>query len=143
MLNAIDPDMRDFKSRGGKLIIYHGWADPGVMPQRTIDFYNEIVDYAGKAMGGDGREYTDEYLRLFMVPGMGHCRGGVGPDQADYMDAIAAWVEHGKKPDSITARKERDGKVTLTRPLCPHPQVAKYKGRGDTNDAASFECAAP
>ena len=143
VLNAIDPDMRDFKARGGKLIVYHGWADPGVMPQRTIDFYNEIVDYAGKAMGGNGREYTDEYLRLFMVPGMGHCRGGVGPDRADYMGAISAWVEQGKAPDRITARREENGKITMTRPLCPHPQAARYKGRGDTNDAANFECAVP
>jgi feruloyl esterase len=78
-----------------------------------------------------------------MMPGMGHCRGGNGPDDADWMGTISNWVEHGLPPDVITARKLQDGKVTMTRPLCPHPQAARYKGKGDTNDAANFECAAP
>ena len=78
-----------------------------------------------------------------MLPGVGHCRGGVGPDQVDWMAALAGWVEKGTKPATITATAMRDGKVAMTRPLCPHPQVARYKGRGDANDAASFECAAP
>ena len=143
VLNAVDPDLRDFKSHGGKLIIYHGWSDPGVMPQRTVDFYQEIVDYASKAQGVDGRAYTSDYARLFMMPGMGHCRGGNGPDDADWMGAIMNWVEHGSAPNVITARKVQDGKTTMTRPLCPHPQAARYKGKGDTNDAANFECAAP
>jgi feruloyl esterase len=143
VLNAIDPDLRDFKAHGGKLVIYHGWSDPGVMPQRTVDFYQEMIDFATKAQGVDGRAYTSEYARLFMIPGMGHCRGGNGPDDADWMGAISNWVEHGKAPEVITARKMQDGKVTMTRPLCPHPQAARYKGKGDTNDAANFECAAP
>ncbi len=131
VLNAIDPDLRDFKSHGGKLVIYHGWSDPGVMPQRTVDFYQEMIDFATKAHGGDGRAYTSEYARLFMMPGMGHCRGGNGPDQADWMGAISSWVEKGKAPESITARKVQDGKVTTTRPLCAYPQAARYKGKGD------------
>jgi len=143
VLNAIDPDLRDFKSHGGKLVIYHGWSDPGVMPQRTVDFYQEIIDFATKAHGGDGRAYTSEYARLFMMPGMGHCRGGNGPDQADWMGVISGWVEKGKAPETITARKMQDGKVVTTRPLCAYPQAARYKGKGDTNDAANFECAAP
>jgi len=143
VLNAIDPDLRDFKSHGGKLVIYHGWSDPGVMPQRTVDFYQEMIDFATKAHGGDGRAYTSEYARLFMMPGMGHCRGGNGPDQADWMGVISGWVEKGKAPESITARKMQDGKVVTTRPLCAYPQAARYKGKGDPNDAANFECAAP
>lgn len=143
VLNAVNPDLRDFKSRGGKLIVWHGWNDPGVMPQQTIDYYDDVVEYASKATGGNGAALTDEYLRLFMLPGVGHCRGGAGPDQADWMAALAGWVEKGEKPARITARSERDGKVVMTRPLCPHPQVARYRGRGDTNDAASFECALP
>ena len=142
-LNAVNPDLRDFKAGGGKLIIWHGWNDPGVMPQQTIDYYESVVDHAGKSTGGDGAAYTDEYLRLFMLPGVGHCRGGVGPDQADWMAALAGWVEKGTKPATITATAMRDGQVAMTRPLCPHPQVARYKGQGNTNDAASFECAAP
>jgi feruloyl esterase len=143
VLNAVDPDLREFKSGGGKLIVWHGWNDPGVMPQQTIDYYDSVVEYASKATGGDGVAFTDEYLRLFMLPGVGHCRGGVGPDQVDWMASLAGWVEKGTKPAAITATAMRDGKAAMTRPLCPHPQVARYKGRGDTNDAASFECAAP
>jgi feruloyl esterase len=142
-LNAVDPDLRDFKAQGGKLIVYHGWNDPGVMPQQTLDYYDSVVDYAAKSHGGDGKAYTDEYLRLFMMPGVGHCRGGIGPDQADWVAALAGWVEKGAAPTSIAARREDQGKVVMTRTLCPHPQIARYKGRGDTNDARSFECAAP
>jgi feruloyl esterase len=142
-LNAVNPDLSDFKKGGGKLILWHGWNDPGVMPQQTLDYFADVVDYAGRSTGGNGAAYTDEYVRLFMLPGVGHCRGGVGPDQADWMAALAGWVEKGTKPATITATAMRDGKVAMTRPLCPHPQVARYKGQGDTNVAASFECAAP
>ena len=142
-LNAVNPDLSDFKKGGGKLIVWHGWNDPGVMPQQTLDYFDDVVAYAGKATGGNGAAYTDEYMRLFMLPGVGHCRGGVGPDQVDWMASLAGWVEKGQKPATITATAMRDGKVAMTRPLCPHPQVARYKGQGDTNVAASFECAAP
>jgi feruloyl esterase len=77
------------------------------MPQQTIDYYESVVDFAGKAAGQDGRAFTEEYARLFMMPGMGHCRGGSGPDQADFMAALAAWVEDGRAPDSIVARQLR------------------------------------
>ncbi len=140
-LNAVNPELSDFKKGGGKLIVWHGWNDPGVMPQQTIDYFDSVVEYAAKATGGNGAAYTDDYLRLFMLPGVGHCRGGVGPDRVDWMAALAGWVEQGKKPASLTARAESDGKVVMTRPLCPHPQVARYKGQGDTNAASSFECA--
>jgi Tannase and feruloyl esterase len=143
-LNAINPDLSDFKKRGGKLIVYHGWSDPGVMPQQTLDYWNSVRDFAGKSTGGDGGAYTDEFVRLYMLPGVGHCRGGVGPDQADWIGTLAGWVENGKAPTSIVAhRNDQQGKTTLTRPLCPHPQAARYKGKGDTNDARNFECAAP
>jgi feruloyl esterase len=143
VLNAVDPDLRDFKANGGKLIVYHGWNDPGVMPQQTIQYYDNVVELAGKATGGDGKAFTDEYLRLFMMPGMGHCQGGTGPDQADFMSAIAAWVERGQAPSRIVAQKQENGQTAMTRPLCPHPQVARYAGRGDANDERSFECAVP
>jgi feruloyl esterase len=139
VLNAVDPDLRDFKAQGGKLIIYHGWSDPGVMPERTVDYYNEIVDFAGRATGADGQDFTDEYLRLYMMPGMGHCGGGAGPDQADFMSSIVDWVEDDRAPERIIA-SSRDGSVT--RPLCPHPQVAVYT-RGDTSSADSFRCELP
>ena len=135
VLNAVDPDLRDFKAQGGKLILYHGWSDPGVMPQRTIDYYNEIIAFADRATG-DGTAFTEEYTRLYMLPGVGHCSGGVGPDQVDFISAIVDWVESDKAPETIVAHKA-DGSVT--RPLCPHPQVATYR-RGDANDPASFVC---
>ncbi|MGB7215337.1 MAG: tannase/feruloyl esterase family alpha/beta hydrolase [Gammaproteobacteria bacterium] len=143
VLNAIDPDLRDFKARGGKLIMYHGWSDPGVMPRQTIAYYESLIDFAEKATGQDGRAFTDEYVRLYMMPGMGHCRGGPGPDRADFMKALVAWVEEGKAPEEIVARKVEDDEVTMTRLLCPHPQVARYSGRGDPNDARNFHCALP
>lgn len=136
VLNAVNPDLRDFRAQDGKLILYHGWNDPGVMPQRTIDFYNEIVAFADRATGVDGAAFTDEYVRLYMMPGVGHCSGGVGPDQADFFSALVDWVEKDTPPASIVASKA-DG--SMSRPLCPHPQVAVYN-RGDTNTAASFRC---
>jgi feruloyl esterase len=142
-LNAIDPDLRDFKSAGGKLIVYHGWNDPGVMPQQTVDYFESVVGFASRISGGDGVEYTDEYMRLFMMPGVGHCRGGTGPDQADFMSALTAWVEDGVAPERIEARQVVDGAVTTTRPLCPYPLVARYRGRGDADSADSFVCASP
>jgi feruloyl esterase len=141
VLNAVNPDLRDFKSNGGKLIVYHGWNDPGVMPLATVDFYDSLVDFASKATGEDGAQFTDEYLRLFMMPGVGHCRGGDGPDQADFMSALVSWVEEGKAPERIAASKVVDGEVTMTRPICPHPQTARYAGSGDPNDERNFECA--
>jgi feruloyl esterase len=136
VLNAVDPDLRDFKAQGGKLILYHGWNDPGVMPQRTIDYYDEIVDFANQATGADGKAFTEEYLRLYMLPGVGHCSGGAGPDQANFMSALVDWVENEEAPGRIIANKA-DG--SMPRPLCPHPQVATYR-RGDLTDAASFTC---
>lgn len=136
VLNAVDPDLRDYRDQGGKLILYHGWNDPGVMPQRTIDYYDEIIDFTSRATGGDGRAFVEEFTRLYMMPGMGHCRGGAGPDRADFMSALVDWVENDQAPERIIASKA-DG--SMTRPLCPHPQVAVYN-RGDSNDAASFTC---
>lgn len=143
VLNAVDADLRDFQAGGGKLIIYHGWNDPGVMPLQTVDYYERIVAYMGRTTAENGYENTADFVRLFMLPGVGHCRGGVGPDQADFMSAIAAWVEDGEPPERITASAVRDGEVTMTRPLCPHPQVAVYRGRGDADDARNFGCALP
>lgn len=136
VLNAVDPDLRDFAAGGSKLIIWHGWNDPGVMPQRTIDYYNEIVAFADRATNGNGLAATADYTRLYMLPGVGHCRGGAGPDQVDWMSAIVDWVETDQAPERLIASKA-DGSVS--RPVCPHPQVAEYD-RGDADDADSFTC---
>ena len=140
MLNAMNPDLRTFRDRGHKLLVYHGWADWLVVPEESIRF-REMV-----AKGPAGRN-MDTYYRLFMVPGMTHCSGGVGPDHFDALTAVVDWVENGTAPRRLIASQSADSAkssaATRTRPLCPYPQVAKYNGRGSTADAASFACAAP
>ena len=125
VINATDPNLKDFFGHGGKLIVYHGWNDQLIAPQNSIDYYNSVV----KATGGS--------IRLFMAPGMNHCLGGDGPNRFDGVEAIEQWVEQGKAPERIIASHNDD----RTRPLCPYPQIAKYKGSGSTDDAANFVCA--
>ena len=131
-LDNYDPNLKGLKAAGGKLISYHGWADGQPAPMTTVDYFNAVQTTVGD---------SSSFYRLFMVPGMGHCSGGPGTDHFDKMVAITDWVEHGKAPDSIIASHLTDGQVTRTRPLCPYPQVAKYKGTGSTDDAANFVCA--
>jgi feruloyl esterase len=137
VMNATDPDMKAFFSHGGKLLLYHGWSDTNVPTLNTIKYYKSVVD----AMGGTAN--TSNSIRLFLAPGMGHCGGGEGPNVFDKMGALEQWVEHGKAPDKLNASHSTDGKVDRTRPLCPYPQVAKYKGTGSIDDAANFVCRAP
>ncbi|HEV2990984.1 MAG TPA: tannase/feruloyl esterase family alpha/beta hydrolase [Candidatus Angelobacter sp.] len=153
-LNANDPNMKAFKTGGGKLIIYHGWSDAAISPLNSIRYYNSVVDAMGAAE-------TNQFLRLYMAPGMQHCTGGPGansfgqtgnpkaPTDAGHniFTALEQWVEKGVAPDRIIAAKwvsdaDPSQGARMTRPLCPHPQVAKYKGTGDTNDEANFACAA-
>jgi len=135
-IESSDPHLEKFKARGGKLLLYHGWADPGPAPANTIRYYNEVV----KALGGSKQ---DDWMRLFLLPGVGHCGGGVGPDQADYMAALERWKETGSAPDQIVAAKVAGGRVAMTRPICAYPKVAVYKGTGSTNDAVNFSCKVP
>jgi feruloyl esterase len=127
--NAENPDVRAFVKRGGKMIVYHGFNDPGPSPLSTLKY----VTAAKAKLGKD----ADKSLRLFMVPGMYHCRGGPGPDSFDALTALESWVEKGVPPASIRAENKAKG---FTRPLCPYPEVAKYKGAGNQNDAANFAC---
>jgi feruloyl esterase len=133
--NATDTDLRDFRARGGKLLITYGWADAILQPLMGVNYYE-------KAVAANGRKGTD-FMRLFMIPGMAHCAGGLGPDQYDAMTAVIDWVEKDVAPDSLIASKIVNGSVTRSRPLCPYPQVARYKGQGSIDSAASFECKAP
>lgn len=136
-INAIEPNIQPFTGRGGKLLLYHGWADQLVAPGTSINYYNSVV----KALGGSSK--TASSVRLFMVPGMGHCAGGEGPNTFDAVGALERWVEQGQPPDRIVASHSTNGVVDRTRPLCPHPQIAAYKGTGSTDEAASFACKAP
>jgi feruloyl esterase len=133
--NATDANLKDFRARGGKLIMTYGWADSILQPLMGVNYYERAV----AANGPSGTEF----IRLFMVPGMAHCAGGVGPDQNDAVTAVIDWVEKGAAPDKLIAKKILNGATTRSRPLCPYPQVARYKGQGSVDDAASFECRMP
>ena len=133
LANATDTDLQAFRGRGGKLIMTYGWADTILQPLMGVEYYEEAV-------AANGPNAT-EFMRLFMAPGMAHCGGGVGPDQHDAVTAVIDWVETGAAPDALIAEKVVEGAVTRSRPLCPYPQVARYKGEGSIDDAANFECA--
>jgi feruloyl esterase len=135
-LSAMNTDLGPFFRHGGKLVQYHGWTDQQVMPRSSIHYYESVE----KALGG--RAKIDDSYRLFMAPGMNHCAGGDGPNDFDAVGALEEWREHGKAPERMVASHETGGKVDRTRPLCPYPQVARYKGTGSTDEAANFSCAA-
>ena len=139
-LNAVDADLSAFKSRGGKLIIRHGWNDGGnggaISPLASINYYSSVI----AKMGPD----QDEWLRLFMQPGVAHCFGGPGPHQANWLAALERWRELGEPPDSVvSSRVNINNQVDMTRPVCSYPKTPKYKGSGSTNDAANFVCREP
>jgi feruloyl esterase len=134
IINATDPDLSEFITRGGKLLLYHGWNDTLISPRNTVEYYKNVQYTLGS---------PEDSVRLFMVPGMMHCGGGDGTADWDKTAIIEQWVEQGHAPDQIVAERRVNGKTVRTRPLCPYPQVAQYKGSGSTDEAASFVCKAP
>ena len=161
VLNSANPDLRSFRANGGKLIQYHGWGDAAISPVSSIDYYESVKAFLGRFP--DSRSHENkaadpaDFYRLFMVPGMGHCGGGVGPNdfgnnavstlqdpEHNILAALDAWVERGTAPESFiaTGKAVNDPAKRLTRPLCPYPQVARYRGSGDPNEAANFACGA-
>jgi feruloyl esterase len=134
-VDALDPNLLPFAARGGKLILYHGWSDPLIQAERTRRYYVSVADAVG------GMDTLRDFARLFLMPGVAHCRGGSGPDTFDGLSTLIDWVERGVAPDQLVAAHVTDGVVDRTRPLCPYPQVERWTGAKDTNDAASFACA--
>jgi tannase/feruloyl esterase len=135
LMDATDPDLSRFQARGGKILMYFGWADPALTPFMGVDYYEKVEEQMGAV--------TPNFFRLFMVPGMFHCRGGVGVSTFDAFTPLVQWVEKGTAPEHIVGSRVVDDKVVRTRPLCPYPQVAKYKGTGSIDDAGNFACAKP
>jgi feruloyl esterase len=133
-INALDPNLKEFISRGSKLISYHGWNDPQIAPAGVTQYYDRVVETSG------GRGNVEKSYRLFMAPGMGHCNGGEGPNTFDMLTALERWVEEGVAPEQVRASITRPGEPTRSRPLCPYPQVAVYKGTGSTDEASNFAC---
>jgi feruloyl esterase len=136
VLNSADTNLKPFFSRGGKLLMYHGWADPQVPALNSVEYFDGVVKATGKASVGKS-------IELYMVPGMAHCAGGPGTDTFDKMAALEQWVEHGAAPAKIVASHVTSGAVARTRPLCPYGRSAHYNGTGSTDEAASFECLRP
>ncbi|MBB5694693.1 tannase/feruloyl esterase family alpha/beta hydrolase [Muricoccus pecuniae] len=135
LLNATDPDLSAFRQRGGRITMYHGWADAALTPLMSIDLYERAL--------AANRPDTPGFFRFYMVPGMFHCRGGYSTDSFDGMSALVEWVENGTAPDSIPAARVEGGRVTRTRPLCPYPALATHDGQGSPDEAASFACRPP
>lgn len=138
ILDAVDPDLADFRRQGGKFILYHGWGDGLIPAQRTIEYYEDVLDE------NRSRRRTENFIRLFLAPGMDHC-GAIGGGLKDWdrLAPLVAWVEQGIAPDRIVASQSLGQGATRTRPLCPYPREARWTGVGSTDDAANFECVMP
>jgi feruloyl esterase len=132
LIDATNPDLSRFKARGGRIVSYVGWSDPALNPLMTVEYYEAVT----KTMGSSA---TDFY-RMFMVPGMAHCSGGAGTSAFDALTPLVQWVEKGSAPDALAASRVVNGSVVRTRPLCPYPRTAIYKGTGSSDEAANFTC---
>lgn len=136
VIGSDDPDLKDFRKAGGKVLIWHGWSDQLIFPRGTIDYYERLLEENG------GEKKVHKFARLFMAPGVAHCGGGTGPvvSNADLFQAVVDWVEHDQAPERLTASFTQGGQVIRTRPWCLYPKVAVYTGSGSTDDAANFVC---
>jgi feruloyl esterase len=135
VLSTDNPDLSAFRDRGGRIVMWHGWSDPLIYPDGSIDYVRRVQE----AMGGPAK--TAEFLRLFMAAGVGHCGGGTGAAPSGQFEAMVRWVEEGDAPETLDGvKRDQAGAVVRTRPLCQYPLVARYKGTGSTDEASSFEC---
>jgi hypothetical protein len=136
VIGTDNPDLRAFRDRGGKAIVWHGWADQLISAYGTTNYYERVLAEMG------GASQTDDFFRLFMAPGVGHCAGGAGPTPYGQLEALLAWVEDGDAPDMLPAALREQGVITRSRPLCQYPLVARYRGNGSTDEAENFVCSA-
>ena len=136
VISPTSPNLKPFVGRGGKLLIYHGWGDQNVAPLSSVEYYKKLITVLGQ-------KQVDDSIRLYMVPAMGHCGGGEGTNQFDVLTPLEHWREQGVAPKEIIASQITNGSVSRTRPLCPYPQAAQYKGTGNTDQAENFVCRAP
>jgi len=163
LYDATDPDLSAFAGKGGKLILWHGWSDPHISPINTIAYHEAVARSLGK-------ERTESFERLYLLPGVYHCSGGEGPSRVDLLTPMIEWVERGVAPDAVIARSPRQGQASSfglppgppagqppaaleaakapaagerSRPVYPYPSVAKYDGKGDPNQASSYVRATP
>jgi feruloyl esterase len=147
-LNANTADLEEFKSHGGKLVLWQGFADPRVPTLNIVDYYERLIsnqasgDGQHKADRNEALRRTQEFARLFLAPGVAHCGGGAGADSFDPIISVEQWVETGVAPDQIIASKVVNHATTFTRPLCPYPELPRYSGAGDSTKASSFVCVA-
>src|SRR5882762_1813665 len=163
-INAVNPDLRPLRHRGGKILMYHGFNDPAISALNSINYYESVVSFftGRRDTRAEALGEVQEFYRFFLMPGMQHCGGGPGPDaigapfalpapvmdaEHDVLSALERWVERGKPPSKLIATKYAGGNpaagVVMQRPVCPYPKAAVYTGRGSTNDAANFRCRAP
>ena len=148
ILNANTADLEEFRSHGGKLVIWQGLADPRIPVLNTVAYYERLIASQTPGDGqhkGDRKEAlrrTQEFARLFLAPGVGHCGGGAGAGTFDPVIPVEQWVDQGIAPDQIIVSKVVNGVTTFTRPLCPYPKLPRYSGVGDPTQASSFNCVA-
>ncbi|MGD8339604.1 MAG: tannase/feruloyl esterase family alpha/beta hydrolase [Gammaproteobacteria bacterium] len=141
LMDATSPDLARYRDQGGKLLLYHGWNDTNNPAEATITYY-ESIETELALRPNPYSIGTRDFARLFLVPGMGHCGGGLGTSRFDAQRAIENWVERGIAPDRIEAERVDDrGQIIRTRPLCPYPQTARYRGTGNSDRSGSFVCA--
>jgi hypothetical protein len=134
-IDATITDLTAVKMRGGKILQYHGWSDPGVSPKMSINYHDAVAKITGKE--------TDDFYRLFLVPGMGHCQGGPGCSNVDWLTPMVNWLEKGIAPSVLVGAHVERGQTTRTRPICAYPNEARYKGSGSIDAAENFTCMAP
>ena len=135
--DATNPDLREFRDSGGKMIVVHGWADPSIPADASIDWYEDVSAFMG------GRDQVVDFARLFLLPGVEHCDGGPGPEDFDALAMLEKWVEEGEAPDSMLTKRMEDGELVRTRPVYPYPLEAVYEGSGSIDDASNFRAHDP